>query len=398
MIDSRSGIASQTDRDETVVLDGSAESTATNLTGKTPPTLRLEEDSCFQQQQNSDRDLLSKAVAAAQSGNRILARLHLEQVVAADPDDSTGWLWLAWVADSPAAALSALQQAGIQGEHSVLIEHGLAWAQGMQAFRLASMEDEPTPETAPVEQCKTHLLPDQCEEPSTAPSESHPITQRLDDVEQVDRPSSTADGLSDSESGMSAPEATPYDASCEQTVHLDEATAPRAAATSPTAPADELASEDDRITEPVEDAHATQAVVEHAPTDSDHQAPACEQPTILAIDDSPTVRSLVSMTLQKSGYKVMTASDGVDALERIKSCKPALILMDINMPKLNGYQLCKLLKKHKETSEIPVIMLSGKDGMFDKLRGNMCGCDDYITKPFKSADLVQKVSSFLTDV
>ena len=68
------------------------------------------------------------------------------------------------------------------------------------------------------------------------------------------------------------------------------------------------------------------------------------------------------------------------------------------MPRLNGYQLCKLLKKHKEMREIPVIMLSGKDGVFDKLRGNMCGCDDYITKPFESADLVKKVSAFLTGV
>ena len=124
----------------------------------------------------------------------------------------------------------------------------------------------------------------------------------------------------------------------------------------------------------------------------------CDQPMILAIDDSPTVRSLVSITLQKCGYQVVTATDGVDALDRMKSCKPALILMDVNMPRLNGYQLCKLVKKHKELRKIPVIMLSGKDGVFDKLRGNMCGCDDYITKPFESADLVRKVSAFLTGV
>ena len=119
------------------------------------------------------------------------------------------------------------------------------------------------------------------------------------------------------------------------------------------------------------------------------------RPTILTVDDSPTIRKLVSLTLSNCGYEVLTASDGMDALNRIASCKPALILLDINMPRLNGYQLCKMIKSHDETRMIRVIMLSGNDGVFDKVRGRLCGCDDYITKPFESVDLVEKVSSYI---
>ncbi|MEM9587805.1 MAG: response regulator, partial [Planctomycetota bacterium] len=77
---------------------------------------------------------------------------------------------------------------------------------------------------------------------------------------------------------------------------------------------------------------------------------------------------------------------------------PDLILSDINMPKLGGYQLCKLVKKHERTRDIPVIMLSGKDGVFDKLRGTMVGCSDYVTKPFESNELIEKVRQYVGDV
>ena len=70
---------------------------------------------------------------------------------------------------------------------------------------------------------------------------------------------------------------------------------------------------------------------------------------------------------------------------------PDIILSDVNMPRLDGYKLCRFVKKHERTKHIPVVMLSGKDGVFDKLRGKMFGCGDYITKPFDSADLVEKV-------
>lgn len=119
---------------------------------------------------------------------------------------------------------------------------------------------------------------------------------------------------------------------------------------------------------------------------------------VLAVDDSPTVRKLVSLTLTREGFEVITAVDGIEALNILSERLPDIILSDINMPKLNGYKLCKFVKKHERTQSIPVVMLSGKEGVFDKMRGKMNGCDDFITKPFESAELVAKVREILSGI
>ncbi len=150
--------------------------------------------------------------------------------------------------------------------------------------------------------------------------------------------------------------------------------------------------EDDELTVEVplaQDASHAERVIETAPI----AAPSIK--TILVVDDSPTVRKLVAMTLEKRGFKVVSAFDGVAAIKEIAAHNPALILMDINMPRLDGYQLCKLVKKHETTRNIPVVMLSGKDGMFDRLRGRLVGCSGYITKPFVPEELVDAVDEYL---
>ena len=119
---------------------------------------------------------------------------------------------------------------------------------------------------------------------------------------------------------------------------------------------------------------------------------------VMVVDDSPTVRKLVSLTLERRGYRVISAFDGVAAIKELGACRPDLILLDINMPRLDGYRLCKLIKKHEATQAIPVVMLSGKDGMFDKLRGRLVGCSDYITKPFEADSLSEKVAKYLNPV
>lgn len=117
--------------------------------------------------------------------------------------------------------------------------------------------------------------------------------------------------------------------------------------------------------------------------------------TVLAVDDSPTVLKLVSMTLTAAGYEVVTAPNGIDAMKLLATMTPALVLLDVNMPRMDGYKLCKLLKSHDKTRFIPVVMLSGKDGLFDKLRGKLVGCDDYISKPFETAELVRHVARYV---
>jgi twitching motility two-component system response regulator PilG len=119
--------------------------------------------------------------------------------------------------------------------------------------------------------------------------------------------------------------------------------------------------------------------------------------TVLVVDDSPTVRKLVEMSLTRSGFRVVHAFDGVAAIKEIARQNPSLILMDASMPRLDGYQLCKLVKKHETTRHIPVVMLTGKEGVFDKLRGKLVGCSGYIAKPFSPEELETAVGRFLKE-
>lgn len=113
--------------------------------------------------------------------------------------------------------------------------------------------------------------------------------------------------------------------------------------------------------------------------------------TILVVDDSPTIRKLVSLTLEKYGHHVVCAQNGLDALNTLKEAIPDLILSDITMPQMDGYQLCKMIRSNAVTKTVPVIMLSGKDGIFDKLRGRLVGATAYITKPFEIDSLLQLI-------
>lgn len=115
---------------------------------------------------------------------------------------------------------------------------------------------------------------------------------------------------------------------------------------------------------------------------------------ILAVDDSMTVRKIVSITLERLGYRVLTAADGLQALARLKEETPDLVLLDITMPGMDGYQVCKVIKQTPGTKSIPVVMLSGKDGFFDKVKGRLAGATDYITKPFREATLAEVVEKY----
>ncbi|MBK7707992.1 MAG: response regulator [Acidobacteria bacterium] len=117
---------------------------------------------------------------------------------------------------------------------------------------------------------------------------------------------------------------------------------------------------------------------------------------ILVVDDSPTVRKLISSKLEKCGHEVVCAIDGLDALEKLNGLTPDLILLDITMPRMDGYQVCKLIRNNAEMKDVPVVMISGKDGFFDKVRGRMAGTTDYITKPFGPETLMKTVENYLS--
>ncbi len=117
--------------------------------------------------------------------------------------------------------------------------------------------------------------------------------------------------------------------------------------------------------------------------------------TILVVDDSPTVRKLIAGKLEKCGHEVICAVDGMDALAKVNEALPDLILLDITMPRMDGYQVCKLLRGNDATKDIPVVMISGKDGFFDKVRGKMAGTSHYITKPFGPETLMKTINEYI---
>ncbi len=118
---------------------------------------------------------------------------------------------------------------------------------------------------------------------------------------------------------------------------------------------------------------------------------------IMVIDDSSTIRRSAEIFLGQAGYKVVLADDGFDALAKMNDHKPALIFCDILMPRLDGYQTCALIKKSAKFHSTPVIMLSSKDGLFDRARGAMVGSDAYLTKPFTKDSLLKTVREYTVD-
>lgn len=116
--------------------------------------------------------------------------------------------------------------------------------------------------------------------------------------------------------------------------------------------------------------------------------------TVLVIDDSATIRKLVVMTLQKQGHRVLEAAEMMEALAKLNEATPDMILLDICLPGMDGYQICKIIKAYPSTKDVPVVMLSGKDGFFDKVRARLVGAQGYLTKPVVPNDLLKAVENY----
>ena len=114
---------------------------------------------------------------------------------------------------------------------------------------------------------------------------------------------------------------------------------------------------------------------------------------VMVIDDSKTIRRTAETLLKKVGCDVITASDGFEALSKIADTQPDIIFVDIMMPRLDGYQTTALIKNNKVFKTTPVVMLSSKDGLFDKAKGRVVGCDQYLTKPFSKSELLGAISA-----
>ena len=115
---------------------------------------------------------------------------------------------------------------------------------------------------------------------------------------------------------------------------------------------------------------------------------------VLVIDDSNTIRRSAEIFLKQGGHEVLLAEDGFDALAKVNDFDPHLIFCDILMPRLDGYQTSAIIKRNARFSSTPIIMLSSKDGVLDKARGRIVGCEEYLTKPFTKDQLLQAVKTF----
>jgi len=115
---------------------------------------------------------------------------------------------------------------------------------------------------------------------------------------------------------------------------------------------------------------------------------------VMIIDDSKTIRRTAETLLSNIGCDVVTATDGFEALAKIVDSHPDIIFVDIMMPRLDGYQTCALVKNNEEFKSTPVVMLSSKDGLFDKAKGRIVGSDDYLTKPFSKDELLEVIERF----
>jgi twitching motility two-component system response regulator PilG len=114
----------------------------------------------------------------------------------------------------------------------------------------------------------------------------------------------------------------------------------------------------------------------------------------MLVDNSLSVCRDVSDLLSGQGYEVVTAVDGFEALSKIKDCRPDLVLLDITLPRLDGYQTCALIRHHRRLSGVPVVMLSGPEGLYDRARGRFVGADYYLTKPFDQDELLATVGRY----
>lgn len=117
---------------------------------------------------------------------------------------------------------------------------------------------------------------------------------------------------------------------------------------------------------------------------------------VMVIDDSKTIRRTAESLLKKEGCTVITANDGYEALGKIADHHPDIIFVDIMMPRLDGYQTCAAIKHNQKYKNTPVIMLSSKDGLFDRARGRIVGSDQYLTKPFTKEELLGAIKKHVS--
>lgn len=290
-------------------------------------------------------DPLRQGIAAANMGNKLLARLHLQTAAEADPHDPLPWLWLGWAAESPEKAVAYLERAAAEGGAEAA-KAGLVWVRALLQGTSSGAAPPAVPRSAPA----------------SPPSGAASTGGRLNGLRPPEA-AAPAEGPRAGSNGASVNGSTPHGAATANGVGSNGAGSNGAGSSGVAGPR--------RVPPPFGGE---------------------DLPVVLAADDSPTIRRLIQMTLAKIPCVPLLAKDGVDALSYVVQRIPDLILLDITMPRMNGYELLKTLKDHPAAKDVPVIMISGEDSaFFDEVKARMAGCCDYVRKPFDSAALIAKI-------
>ena len=327
-------------------------------------------------------------VAAARAGDRAQARALLRAAVANDPGHELAWLWLASVAEMPTEAIQCLERVLTLNPNN---ERARA---GLERYRLAMPElvaaappvapsalTRPTDETAVV--CP--FCGETAQEERDECNRCGALLALADPECYLEREGVDADKLQAAIERLQTgkPEAD-FEASFQLGLawlnlgEFDTALPWFQAALRRRPDEPELKLWLDAVAPPPSAAR----------TDGRRKC-------ILIIDDSPTIRKLLALTVERRGFQARVAADAYEAIDLLRDQGvPDLILLDITMPGMDGYQLCKLLRQNDETAALPIIMLTGKDGFFSKVRGRMCGSTEYLTKPFDPEGLLRIVEKY----
>jgi twitching motility two-component system response regulator PilG len=394
-------------------------------------------------------DLLKRGVAAARAGDKALTRNLLRQVTEIDPKNEAAWLWLAGVAESALQTLEYLEQAltinpanekARDGARSARLQAGLDAVRAKDrplARRLLTQaaQDQPNNEAIWLHLAAVTDAPLEAIGHLEKALQLNPANERARKGISYYRGqlSQTANPVWECPLCQGKAEAKqtrcPHCGAVLTLVNLD------ALSNNASLDRDRLRKAVDRLADqvrqkpdyaghlnlglahlnldqfdeavaqfqaalrlrPAERALRTQiaALVERAAAREQAQGDAGPRRVVLIVDDSATIRKVVSMTLENGGHQVLAAADSEEAINTIcTKGVPDLILLDITMPGMDGYQLCKLLRQEKATHNVPIVMLSGKDGFFSKIRGRMAGSTDYVTKPFRPNTLLHLVDKY----
>ena len=324
-------------------------------------------------------DLLRKGIAAAKQGDKANARLFLMQATEVAPDDELAWLWLASVASSRTETVAFLEKALEINPDDARTR---TWLERVRGEKPRSRKHW----RCPICSGESIVEVDKCPSCKSVLSLKH--IDRFFEAGDVDRPLL--------ESALARLEALTGDQVTYE-VHLAIAIAYLNLkrvyeGVTRLRVARQLRPTEEDLETAIGALLARQEANARALTEVMRPLP---EPgvrrKILVVDDSPTVLKIVGVTLERHGHEVLVASNALQALAKLDESAPDLILLDITMPHMDGYQLCRLVRSNPALSHIPVVMLSGKDGFFDKVRGRLAGATDYITKPFEPAALVLAV-------